>query len=309
MIWSFVKGKGGMQVLRYWLRQCLLLLSVLVLIACSNQYAPSNNGNNNHMNPLTLYFNKETGSQFAARIQANIDNPLPTSTTTFYNQQWHQNPIDVLIEHGPNSITLYHVIGLQTATAGNNGIITSYNNISAGLSNDDTMSHDQARLVMLAIFKDLKENGWQRVIELSSPRLLGKDAMAYAKKNTYELAPDYPYNLDEWMQLENGASWLFQANGIYLTIQMYREQSKMDPQQPGEYYVSYKFESEKEYYAPYFKDDDLKKWEINAARWVSLYPGVIKQMHQIRAKTEAELKAQGITIDESYQDPALVSKN
>ena len=33
-----------------------------------------------------------------------------------------------------------------------------------------------------------------------------------------------------------------------------------------------------------------------------------KEMNQIRAKTEAELKAQGVQIDTSYQDPALVSK-
>ncbi|MFW1642264.1 hypothetical protein [Acinetobacter guillouiae] len=308
MIWSFVKGKGGMQVLRYWLRQCLLLLSVLVLIACSNQYAPSNNGNNNHMNPLTLSFNQETGAQFATRIQANTDNPLPTSSTTFYNQQWDKNPIDVVIEHGANSITLHHVIGVQTAVANSNELITGHD-IFAGLSNDDTMSHDQARLAMLALFKDLKQAGWQRYISLSGPRLTGKDALKYASKHTYELDPDYPYNLDEWMQLEDGSRWMLQANGIYLSITVRRDQTKMDPQQPGAYYVSYKFQSEKEYYAPHFKDDDLKKSAINAARWVSLYPGIKKQMNQIREQREAELKAQGITIDESYQDPALVSKN
>ncbi|MDQ9036653.1 hypothetical protein RFH07_08545 [Acinetobacter seifertii] len=260
------------------------------------------------MSSLTLYFNKETGAQFAARIQTNVENPLPTSTTTFYNKGWDKKPIDVLIEHGKNSITLHHVIGVQTGAADGNTLITSYDNISAGLSNDDAISHDQARLAMLAIFKDLRQVGWQRVIELSSPRLLGKDTISYANKRTYELDPDYPYTLNEWMQLKDGSRWLLQANGIYLTIQMYREQSKMDPQQPGEYFVRYEFESEKEYYAPYFKDDDLKKWEMNAARWVSLYPAIKKEMNQIRAKTEAKLKAQGVQIDASYQDPALVSK-
>ncbi|MFI8146389.1 hypothetical protein [Acinetobacter sp. ABJ_C5_2] len=262
------------------------------------------------MSSLTLYFNKETGAQFAARVQTNVENPLPTSTTTFYNKGWDKNPIDVRIEHGKNSITLHHVIGVQTGAADGNTLITGYDNISAGLSNDDTMSHDQARLAMLAILKDLKNKGWQRYISLSDPRLTGKDAWNYAKKELYiyELDPDYVYSLDEWMQLKDGARWLFQANGIYLTIQMYREQSKMDPQQPGEYFVRYEFESEKEYYAPYFKDDDLKKSALNQARWVSLYPGIKKEMNQIRVKTEAELKAQGVQIDTSYQDPALVSK-
>ncbi|MFI8146390.1 hypothetical protein [Acinetobacter sp. ABJ_C5_2] len=298
-----------MKIIRHLVQLCLLLL-FLPLTACSGDDLSLNNGNKKTMNSLTLYFNKETGAQFATRTQAGSSNPLPTSQTTFYNLDWNKHPIDVLIDHGKNSITLHHVIGVQTATAGNYGIITSYNNISAGLSNDDTISHDQARLAMLAILKDLRNNGWQRFIRLSEPRLTGKDALDYAKKELYlyALDPDYVYTLDEWMQLEDGVRWMFQANGIYLTIQMYREQSKMDPKQPGEYFVRYEIVSEKEFYAPYFKDDDLKKWEMNAARWVSLYPGIKKEMNQIRAKTEAELKVQGVQIDTSYQDPALVSK-
>ncbi|MFW1798536.1 hypothetical protein ACG9YX_00600 [Acinetobacter nematophilus] len=296
-----------MKTIRNMIKLCLLLCS-LANIACSQQLSSDDKGNKKSMNDLTLYFNKETGAQFVARTQPNSENPLPTSTTTFYKLRWHKNPIDIQIEHGANTITLHHVIGALTGVANPSELISEYD-ISAGLSNDDIMSHDQARLTMLAIFKDLKQAGWQRYIRLSNPRLTGKDALTYASTHTYDLDPDYVYTLDEWMQLEDGASWMLQANGIYLTIQMYREQKKMDPQQPGAYYVSYKFVSEKEYYAPYFKDDDLKKSAINTARWVSLYPGVKKQMNQIREKTETELKAQGITIDESYQDPALVSKN
>lgn len=134
------------------------------------------------------------------------------------------------------------------------------------------------------------------MIELSSPRLIGKDSIRYASQHTYELGPDYAYSLDEWMQLEDGSWWLVQANGIYLTIQMYREQSQMDSKQPGAYFVRYDFESEKEYYAPYFRDEDLQKWKINAARWVALYPDIKKQMHQIRDKQEAALKAQGMKV-------------
>ncbi|WP_414435082.1 hypothetical protein [Acinetobacter bereziniae] len=296
-----------MKTIRNMIKLCLLLCS-LANTACSQQLSSDDKGNTKSMNDLTLYFNKETGAQFVARTQSNSENPLPTSSTTFYKLRWHKNPIDIQIEHGANSITLHHVIGALTGVANPSELISEYD-ISAGLSNDDTISHDQARLAMLVLFKSLKQAGWQRYISLSDPRLNGKDAWNYASKEFYELDPDYVYTLDEWMRLKDGSRWILQANGVYLTIQMYREQSKMDPQQPGAYYVSYKFQSEKEYYAPYFKGDDLKKSAINAARWVSLYPGIKKQMNQIREKTEAELKAQGIMIDESYQDPALVSKN
>ncbi len=293
-------------MIRYFLGLYLLLGGVF-LIACTDQHIPTNNGNKKSMPPLTLYFNKETGAQFATRIQANVDNPLPTSSTTFYRLDWDNHPIDIKIEHGSNSITLHHVIGVQAGVGQSDQLIDGYS-VYAGLTNGDTMSHDQARLEMLSIFKHLKDKGWQRFIRLSGPRLSGKDALAYSKKEFYELDPDYIYTLDEWMRLKDGSRWMLQANGVYVTIAMRRDQSKMDPQQPGAYFVSYKFESEKKYYAPYFKDEDLKKWEINAARWIALYPGIKKEMNQIRAKKEAELKAQGIMIDESYQDPPLVSK-
>lgn len=294
-----------MKMIKHLVRLSFFLF-ILPLIACSKDHLPFNNGNKKSMNPLTLSFNKETGTQFVTRTQSNVDNPLPTSTTAFYNLDWDKKPIDILIEHGQHSIILHYVVGMQTSVAKSNDLITNYN-IFAGLTNDDTMSHDQARLEMLSIFRQLKSKGWQRFISLSDPRLSGKDAMNYAKEGFYELDPDYQYTLDEWKQLENGSQWTLQANGIYLIIRIYHEQSKTSPHIGG-YAIHYDFVSEKQYYAPYFKDDDLKKWEINAARWVSLYPGIKKQMNQIRAKKEAELKAQGITIDESYQDPVLVSK-
>lgn len=283
-----------------------LVVSSLANIACGEQPSSYDKRDKKIMNNLTLYFHKETGAQFITRTQAVSSNPLPTSTTTFYNLDWDKHPIDLQIDHGQHSITLHHVIGLQTGVGNSNEFIDSYN-VFAGLTNANTMSHDQARLEMLTIFKLLKSKGWERFISLSDPRLSGKDAMNYAKAGFYELDPDYQYTLNEWMQLESGSQWTLQANGIYLTIRIYHEQSKTTPQ-IGDYAIHYDFVSEKQYYAPYFKDDDLKKWEVNATRWVSLYPGIKKQMNQIRVKTEAELKAQGIQIDESYQDPQLVSK-
>ena len=288
------------------IRLCFLLIS-LANTACSEQLSSFDNGNLKNMDHLNLYFNKETGAQFVARTQSNLDNPLPTSTTSFYELDWDENPINLVIEHGQHSIILQHVIGLQTSVANSNDLINSYS-VYAGLTNDNTMSHEQARLKMLSIFKDLKGKGWQRFINLSSPRLTGKDAMEYAKKNSYALDPDYIYNFDEWMQLDNGSRWLFQADGIYLTIQIYRELSKEDPQKIGGYFTHYTFVSEKQHNAPYFRDEDLKKWEMNAARWVELYPGIKKENNRIREEKEAQLKAQGIKVDESYQDPPLVSK-
>lgn len=137
-----------MKMTRQLLGLCLLLCS-LSMSAYSDQHLPQPSGNKNNMSTLNLYFNQETGAQFAARTQANTDNPLPTTSTTFYYFHWDKNPIDIQIEHGQNSLRLHHVIGVQTSVAKSHGLIANYRNISADLTDGDTMSHDQARLTML----------------------------------------------------------------------------------------------------------------------------------------------------------------
>ena len=67
----------------------LSLICFLVLVsACSSSIGLNQDEQNNTMKSLDLYFNKETGAQFVARTQANLDNPLPTSNTTFYDLDW-----------------------------------------------------------------------------------------------------------------------------------------------------------------------------------------------------------------------------
>ena len=91
-----------------------LVVSSLANIACGEQPSSYDKRDKKIMNNLTLYFHKETGAQFITRTQAVSSNPLPTSTTTFYNLDWDKHPIDLQIDHGQHSITLHHVIGLQT---------------------------------------------------------------------------------------------------------------------------------------------------------------------------------------------------
>ncbi|KAF5292562.1 hypothetical protein FQR65_LT20268 [Abscondita terminalis] len=93
------------------LASTMFIIERAFLIACSKQHAPSNHGNNNHINPLTLYFNKETGAQFVARTQSNSENPLPTSTTTFYSLDWDKHPIKCsALSSGQNSRIIPYIM-------------------------------------------------------------------------------------------------------------------------------------------------------------------------------------------------------
>ncbi len=65
-----------------------LVVSSLANIACGEQPSSYDKRDKKIMNNLTLYFHKETGAQFITRTQAVSSNPLPTSTTTFYNLDW-----------------------------------------------------------------------------------------------------------------------------------------------------------------------------------------------------------------------------
>lgn len=305
----FLKHKDGalMKAIKRLIQLSCLALLFIGMVSYSNANTPSllNEDDSNTTN-LTLYFNKETGAQFAARTHSAPENPSPRLQITFYTLKWdNKSHQDVHIEHGIHSFNIHNVIGVSTSVVDGEEMVDEYK-FDAGYNNGEAMSHNQARLTMLAILKDLKQKGWQRYIELSAPRLDGKDAIKFANSKHYSLDADYPYSLDEWMQLKNGAYWQLQANGIFLTIQMYRQRNETEPN-AGKYYVSYKLQSEKKFYAPYYWDFD-KSVEQNTKHWVSLYPEGKKQMNQARAKQEAELKTKGININESYQDPPLVSK-
>jgi len=73
----------------------------------------------------------------------------------------------------------------------------------------------------------------------------------------------------------------------------------MDPNQPGAYFLSFELQSEEQEARLYFAPEDRDRWR-------ALWPEREKQLQQERREAEAKARAQGLEIDEGYEDPPLL---
>ncbi len=114
------------------------------------------------------------------------------------------------------------------------------------------------------------------------------------------LDPVYLPSLSEWMSYTGVTEWEFYCSGMYLTVQMTREQTLTDVHKQGVYLLSTVIKSEANYFREYI---DGK----NRSRWKELIIPQIALMAERRAKLEAQLRKDGLAIDENYVDPPLPS--
>jgi hypothetical protein len=144
--------------------------------------------------------------------------------------------------------------------------------------------------------------GWQQVIERSEPRLKGKARQDYmfTTSNLNGLDATHMPTFEEWMRIESRTPWSFYANGVYLEVSFTRESTLTDPTKPGAYLLSFNIKTEAEYFRGYAGPD-------NRLRWKEVVPKELVKVAALRAQKEAELKAKGVPIDESYQDPPVPS--
>jgi hypothetical protein len=140
--------------------------------------------------------------------------------------------------------------------------------------------------------------GWRPVFPTTYPRLFGKDRLAYViqKDNSIGLDPAYVPTLEEWMNIRDLTDWGLYANGVFLNVALSRGYSLLDPNKPGTYMMTFKLETDVNYFRGFFRSDVRPYWK-------EVLPARLAEHAVERAKKEAELKAQGVAIDESYQDP------
>ena len=247
----------------------------------------------------------ELGSEFQNRYPSQVKINKQPAGIDFYSIDWDARPRGtVKIDHGKNSFVVEDVLGLQTSIdlelpkEGFDSI-----SIYAGLatSNDQGLiPHDEARDKFYAILKAIEQKGWSVITPRSRPRLVGQNRLNYAFKvsNSIGLDTQYLPTLDEWMQIENLTDWNFYKDRQFLTVHFKRERTLLNPAKPGSYLLTFSLRSEAEHYRAYVGPD-------NRARWKELLPAELATRPDKRAKAEAALKAQGIKIDETYQDPPL----
>lgn len=284
------------------------LLALLFLVGCSNGSAPS---------PTTTQVQEskimtqevsiklgEQGDDFARRVGPSVRITHSTPKVDTYQIDWERPRGKVTVEHGIYSFDVLDslgIISMQELTELRSEGLNEFD-VSAGMSVSPPglIPHDEARLKFFELLRSIKQKGWKPVVYRDDPRLSGKarfDYMTAVSKYT-GLDPDYLPTFDEWMSLESRTTWPFCADHVYLDVTFTRESTLTDPSKPGSYLLSFNLKTEREYFRGYASPEDRPRWK-------EVVPAELKRQAAEREKKEAALKATGIKIDESYQDPPI----
>lgn len=221
-----------------------------------------------------------------------------------YRVSWDVNSRgSVRLDHGVHSVTIEHVLTLlssqdlkERAADGLDEV-----NITAGLRAPAGVDHDEARLKTFEILRRIEAVGWKTITPRSRPRLTGRERLAYAIDESGSIGMDTKEipTLEQWMRIEDLAPWRFYADRLYLEVSFRRSSAHMDLKQPGIYQLSFNIKTDTEYFRGFAGPH-------NRHRWKEVVPAELVKLAKVRAQKEAELKAKGFAIDESYQDPPVV---
>lgn len=271
-------------------------------------------GERNHSQPLSTTETRATamttevtiklgemGPSLAKRYPSNVKVQHQPAGLDFYEIDWdQQSPGTVRVEHRNHSFVVEHVLGVlssQDLEDFKSEGLKEFN-ISSGITEPDRIPHDEARLKTYAILKRIMDAGWKNTVDIGDPRVRGKDRLRYALLQNKYVGLDVTYvpTLEEWMQIESRTPWNFYANGLYMNVIFTRERSLTDREKPGSYLLTFNIRTDTEYFRGFAGPD-------NRLRWKELLPQEIAKAAASRAQKEAELRAKGVSLDESYQDP------
>ncbi len=241
----------------------------------------------------------ESGDSFAQRIGRHVvKTDKQPAGMNFYDIDWTVNrsePGVVTFEHGEHTFTIDAVLGVMGSSYEPDinkwGIIDF--NISFGITKPDLIAHDEARLKVMALLRMLQDKGWRQYYLRDAARVKGRSALFDGF-----LDVRYEPSFEEWMTLKDGAKWFLEADGVYLSMQMWRDDKHLNPQQPGAYFMTMELHGEEDDVRRYFLEPDRNNWR-------ELWPERMKKSNEFRTEAEAEARAKGYQIDTDYQDPPI----
>ncbi len=255
------------------------------------------------MMPLVTIRLGEQGPDFAKRYPEVRIVKQPAGID-FYTLRWDKPPrATVRLEHEHHSLVIEDVLSVMSSQDLQEPFKQegfAQFRIGAGITTPDLISHDEARLKTHAILRQILDAGWQQVIERSEPRLKGKARQDYmfATSNLNCLDATYVPTFEEWMRIESRTPWSFYASGLFMEVSFTREPTLTDPAKPGSYLLTFDIKTATEYFRGFAGPD-------NRLRWKEVLPQELTKVATVRAEKETELRAKGITIDESYKDPPV----
>lgn len=251
--------------------------------------------------PVEVYIG-ESGVSLAARLTPTATVDRQPAGLNFHEIHWpFESMGSVIFKNGGKRFPIDHVLsflGTEDMELKEEGLLEV--SIGSSISDKEKILHDEAKLLTIAYLQRIMHQGWKPTIPRDAPRLRGKDMNNYLLTiDRYTtLDPNYMPTLTEWMQYEDGTTWEFYDNKVFLTVKITRDLSLVDPLKPGAYFMSTSAQNESEHFRGYLNGS-------RRARWKELLPSIIDAMNKTRKKKEASLREKGISIDETYVDPPL----
>ena len=102
--------------------------------------------------------------------------------------------------------------------------------------------------------------------------------------------------MEVWMKLEDRSKWSFYLNDVFMDVNLSRDSSKLNPDLPGDYFISIDLYSKNENQRLELAGDERKKWR-------ELYPAIRKKHAQLRLEAEKKLRVLNYKIDVRYKNP------
>ncbi|MFZ6754754.1 hypothetical protein ACO0KY_15400 [Undibacterium sp. Dicai25W] len=243
----------------------------------------------------------ESGDDFVQRIgkKAVRVNKQPAGMN-FYDIDWtiyNPGPGQITFEHGMHTFTISNALGAMGSTFepdNHKWGIFSFD-LSFGLTAPELIPHDEARQKFIALLKMLQEKGWRQFYYRDAARIMGRSSL-----HSINIDVRYIPTFEEWIALEDGAGWNLEADGVYMRIVMYRDDDRLNPLQPGAYFMTMELHNEEDEVRSHFLYEDRDNWKV-------LWPDRMKKAHESRTKEEAAARAKGYQIDTDYQDPPIKS--
>lgn len=213
----------------------------------------------------------------------------------------------VIINHNGKSLTIDQVSGITTITNDEfRNYIQNINLTLRGLPDDST--HEENRVFIYKLIEKLKAAGWERRIYPSDPRIPGTETGKIGSPSTalgiYVLShpwfdPSYMLDARRWLEVKEFYDWYLHNDSAYMHLKVWRKDSPSAPEERGTYLIKLAVQTDTEYWLYSF---DKKEEQ---AQWAVLLPKRLENYHKVRTESEDKLRAAGILIDESYQDPPI----
>jgi hypothetical protein len=277
-----------------------LLSGIALAVHYWNPRSTLDNGNGMNPSPTLIRLGEPKDSDLNGP-GSSIDNH-PTGAK-FYQREWTRGNLGTVeFAHGTHSFVIENalsVLGFADKDVPE-GIYEW--SINFGVSPEQADTHEAARALVMKFLGQLRTAGWKRYIVTSDPRLSGRAAWQYFFSHpTYSLDSSYTPTMDEWMMAkENTPSWIFNADDVYLEVSV-RESNMGGFIGKSTYLLTVDLKSEYTFYGLGYFPGDAEKIH----NWKALLPAELQKYHAMSLKTEAALKAQGYTIDTTYQDPPV----